>query len=227
MVYEVLRHNVRIVATIPRIVAFDLCPRYHPHVTRDVDGAGFWDGCYAQGGDGWELGAPAPPLVRLLRDAAPPAGRAAVPGCGRAHDVALLTAHGFDATGFDFSDHAVAAATKLGRRVLKRNVFALGAEFPGAFDIVWEYTCFCAIDPDRRVEYVGVLAEILRPGGELIALFYPLEAKEAGKPPFPVTRAEIDRLLSKEFRIESVHVPVDSIERRRGHELLVRARRSG
>ncbi len=206
-------------------------------MSHEVDGASFWDGLYGSGGDGWELGAPAPPLARLLREAPPTGSRVAVPGCGRAHDVALFTTHGFEATGFDFSDRAVAAAVKLGRRVLKRDIFALGAEFPAAFDVAWEYTCFCAIDPARRADYVEVLSRIVKPGGELIALLYPLGkeglpcvapppgAKQG--PPFPVKRDEVERLLATHFRIESAEIPVDSIERRQGHELLVRARRTG
>jgi len=192
-----------------------------PH---EANAAAFWNARYEKGEDGWELGAPAPPLARILRETPPPRGRVAVPGCGRGHDVALWEKHGYDAVGFDFSERAVAQATRAGRRVLPRDVFVLGQEFPRGFDLVWEYTCFCAIDPTRRREYVDVLARILRKGGELLALFYPL--KEAGGgPPFPVDRSEIESLLGRHFRIESAECPSDSVERRRGLELLVRARR--
>jgi hypothetical protein len=69
-----------------------------------------------------------------------------------------------------------------------------------------------------------VLGEILRPGGELVALFYPVGEK-AGGPPFAVKRDEIARVLEPRFEIASIEAPSDSIERRRGAELLVRARR--
>ncbi|MBI2899719.1 MAG: methyltransferase domain-containing protein [Planctomycetes bacterium] len=184
----------------------------------------FWESLYETGDDGWDLGRPAPPLVRLLREAPPPGGRVAVPGCGRGHDVALWRRRGFDVVGFDFSARAVAEARRRGRNVERRDVFLLGREFPRAFDVAWEYTCFCAIDPARRAEYVDVLARILRKGGELIALFYPLRESGEG-PPFPVRREEIESLLARGFRIESAEAPRDSVERRRGCELLVRARR--
>ena len=117
--------------------------------------------------------------------------------------------------GFDFADVPDARVP-----VVKRDVFTLDGEF----DIVWEYTCFCAIDPSRRAEYVDVLSRILRKGAELIALFYPLK-DAGGGPPFPVERGEVERLLAGRFRIDSEEVPKDSIERRRGFEVLVRARR--
>lgn len=194
-----------------------------PH---QVDSARFWDRRYTKGEDGWELGRPAPPLVRLLRDAPPKKGRVAVPGCGRGHDVALFAKLGYDAVGFDFSERAVAAATKLGRRVLRRDVFELGGEFSRKFDVVWEYTCFCAIHPSRRAEYLEVMAKILKKGGELIALFYPLKKGRSG-PPFPVNRGELERLLARRFTLTSVEAPKNSVEHRRGLELLVRATSSG
>ena len=63
----------------------------------------FWQDLYDRGGDGWELGAPAPPLVSFLETTPLPPGRVAVPGCGRGHDVRFLTGRGCDAIGFDFA----------------------------------------------------------------------------------------------------------------------------
>lgn len=181
----------------------------------------FWNERYEKGEDGWELGRPAPPLVNLLRRDPPRRGRVAVPGCGRGHDVELFARLGYDATGFDFSPRAVEAARKAGRNVVLQDIFQL----QGTFDLVWEYTCFCAIDPARRDEYLAVLARILRKGGELMALFYPLKEGTEG-PPFPVSRDEIRRRLSKDFKITYMRIPRSSVEQRRGFEILVRARRT-
>ena len=62
-----------------------------------------------------------------------------------------------------------------------------GASYAHAFDGVWEYTCFCAIDPARRDAYVRTIAAILKPGGWLLACFFPMRRVAAG-PPFPVSR---------------------------------------
>lgn len=188
----------------------------------DVSTPRFWSDRYASGGDGWELGIPAPPLVRLLGQDRPSGTRAAVPGCGRGHDVALLASRGFETWGFDFSPAAIAAGKPVhGAHYLERDIFAIGKEFAGRFDLVWEYTCYCAIDPVRREEYAKVLHDILVPGGTLAALFYPVKEVEGG-PPFRVRREEIDTVFGPGFNLVSIETPADSIERRQGAELLVR-----
>ena len=200
--------------------------------------AGYWDGLYAGGNDGWELGAAAPALADWLASSgsfddpleADSRPRIAVPGSGRGHDARLLARHGYRVSAFDFADAAVAEARRLARAegvdvaVEQRDVFALGRDYPGAFDGVWEYTCFCAIDPARREEYASVLHAILRPGGLLLACFYPLREGDDG-PPFPVSRADIDRVLTGRFTVLEAGPPARSVERRRGLEWLVLARR--
>jgi methyl halide transferase len=157
--------------------------------------------------------------------------RVAVPGAGRAHDARLLARLGYRVTAFDFSDAAVAEARRLAAAdgvdvaIEQRDVFTLGDDLAGAFDGVWEYTCFCAIDPARREEYVRVLHAILRPGGLLLACFFPLREGGAG-PPFPVSRGDIERALAGRFTVLRAGPPGRSADRRRGLEWLVEARRS-
>jgi SAM-dependent methyltransferase len=205
-----------------------------------VSGPAFWESRYAAGEDGWELGRPAPPLAawlaaggRFEADGNAPA-RVAVPGCGRGHDARLLARHGYRVEAFDFAAPALAAARDLARadnvEVLfeERDVFALAADRAGAFDAVWEYTCFCAIDPARRAEYVEVIRAILRPGGVLLGCFFPLgsgaEPAFSG-PPFAVGPGEVERVLAPGFTILEAAAPAESVAARSGREQLVRARR--
>jgi methyl halide transferase len=170
------------------------------------------------------VAAPAPPQAAGTRP------RMAVLGCGRGHDARLLARYGYRVSAFDFAEAAVAEARRLAQAegvdvtVEPRDVFTLGRDYAGAFDGVWEYTCFCAIDPARREEYASVLHAILRPGGLLLACFYPLREGADG-PPFPVSRADIDRVLTGRFTVLEAGPPVRSVERRRGLEWLVLARR--
>jgi len=199
-----------------------------------VSTAGFWDGLYAGGNDGWELGTHAPALEDWLNAGgafeAGPAPRVAVPGSGRGHDARLLARRGYRVSAFDFAAAAVTEARRLAAAdgvavaVERRDIFTLGRDFVGAFDGVWEYTCFCAIDPARREEYARVLHTILRPGGLLLACFYPLREGGDG-PPFPVSRADIDRALAGHFTVLEAGPPARSVERRQGLEWLVLARR--
>ena len=124
----------------------------------------------------------------------PPRGRVAVPGCGRGHDARFLAARGYDVVGFDFSPAAITAARALAPRdrvdvaFEQRDIFTLGRDYAHAFDGVWEYTCFCAIDPARRDAYVRTVAAIVRPGGWLLACFFPMRRGQRAGPPFPVSR---------------------------------------
>jgi SAM-dependent methyltransferase len=159
------------------------------------------------------------------------AAHVAVPGAGRGHDARLLARHGYRVTAFDFAEPAVAEARRLAVEegvaiaVEARDVFTLAQDHAGAFDAVWEYTCFCAIDPARREEYVRVLHAIVRPGGILLACFYPLREGTEG-PPFPVSREAIEHVLAGRFTVLEAGPPARSAERRRGLEWLVRARRA-
>jgi SAM-dependent methyltransferase len=204
-----------------------------------VSTPGFWEGLYAGGNDGWELGGPAPPLAAWLdaggafAPAAPgDAARVAVPGAGRGHDARLLARRGYRVWGFDFAPAAVAEAARLaaaeGVAVAfeQRDIFTLAGDYAGRFDGVWEYTCFCAIDPARREEYARLVHALLRPGGTLLGCFYPLREGADG-PPFPVSREGIERALAPWFSIVESGPPAGSVERRRGLEWLVRAERRG
>jgi SAM-dependent methyltransferase len=196
-----------------------------------VSAPDFWEGLYATGNDGWDLGQASPPLVDVIERTPPPRGRVAVLGCGRGHDARLLAARGYDVVGYDFSAAAVTAARALARRdgvtvaFEQRDIFTLGRDADHAFDGVWEYTCYCAIDPARRDEYARTVAAIVRPGGWLLACFFPLRAVSAG-PPFPVSRAEVRRRLAPAFRIERAQPPLRSARGRLGREWLVFARRT-
>jgi cyclopropane fatty-acyl-phospholipid synthase-like methyltransferase len=156
-------------------------------------------------------------------------GRVAVPGCGRGHDVRLLARHGFTAVGFDFSAAAIAEARALAKtdnvavEFVERDLFTLGGDYAHAFDGVWEYTCFCAIDPGRRAEYARTMAAILKPGGWLLACFFPLRRRAAG-PPFAVSEREVRRLFAPRFRVERAYPP-RSVRARQGQEWMVLLRR--
>lgn len=213
-----------------------LVPAMEPASRPEVSDPAFWERKYAQRRDGWELRGPPPPLVHLLAQAPPPRGRVAVPGCGRGHDARLFAALGYPTWGFDFAPAAIEAARALAAASFRdpggepapltfeqRDLFSLPDAYPAFFDLVWEYTCFCAVDPVRRPEYVEVLGRILRPGGRLLALFFPVEVEWHEQPPFSSSRAEIRRLLEPAFRIDEAIVPADSAPGRRGAEWLVRA----
>jgi SAM-dependent methyltransferase len=180
----------------------------------DVSKADYWKERYRAGEAGWDLGGPCPVFVELLRSCrAPPRGRVAFPGCGMGHDVRLFREHGYDAIGFDF------AVRPEGVPVIELDVFDLGRRYPGAFDAVVEYTCYCAIDRRRRAEYAASLFAALKPGGVLVALLFPVERRDEG-PPFGVDESEIRGVLGAGMELLHLETPASSVEPRRGRERL-------
>ncbi len=194
----------------------------------EVSDPAFWEWLYAQERQGWELGQPAPPLLAYLEAKSLPLGRVAVLGCGRGHDARLFAERGYQTWGVDIAASAIRDATALTRaqgvpvHFEECDVFDLPRDYAGFFDGVWEYTCFCAIDPARRQEYMEVVRTILKPGGWFLACFYPIR-EGAGGPPFPVSKSEVRHLFRSAFHFEEEFVPDNSIERRRGQEWVVRA----
>lgn len=187
----------------------------------EVSGAAYWRERYAGDETGWDLGGPCPVFVDLLEsERAPPPGRVAFPGCGRGHDVVHWRTRGYDAVGFDF------AIEDKGVPIERLDVFELGARHPAAFDTIVEYTCYCAIDPARRVELSTSLRAALKPGGLLVALAFPVEKRPEG-PPFGIDEAEIRTVIGAGLELVHIEVPKTSVKPRLGRELLAIFRKPG
>ena len=184
-----------------------------------------WEQRYQESRDRWNLGSPAPPFVNLLASTnAPQPGKIAVLGCGKGHDALLFAEAGFEVMGFDFAPSAIseakaiAKARKIEARFLQRDIFALPQEFSESFDYAIEHTCFCAIEPELRSQYVEVVKSILRPNGKLIGLFY--THNRPGGPPFGVKPQEVLDYFAPDFEPVIFQVAKDSIARRKGDEHL-------
>lgn len=190
--------------------------------TEDYRDVAFWDHRYATGRTNWDIGQPAPPLVSYARRLSK-RGRLACLGCGRGHDALFFAELGWQVTGFDFSEVALRAAREqaASRGVCidfqRCDLFTLDRDYRGVFDVVVEHTCFCAIDPDRRDEYVHIVREILKPGGLFIGLFYAILPEEG--PPFPTSVVELRQRFAEGFQEQVLFVPENSIPERAGREL--------
>lgn len=185
-----------------------------------------WDQRYQTGNAPWDLGFPTPPFVNLLSSSeAPKTGRIAVLGCGGGSDALLFAEAGFEVVGFDFAQTAIdrANAKVNDRRIdnvqfLQRDIFDLETEFANEFDYVLEHTCFCAIDPELRSRYVQLVHTILKPQGQLIAIFY--THGRNGGPPFGAKPQEIADYFEPQFDRILFKPATDSIEQRKGNEYL-------
>ncbi len=167
-----------------------------------------WQRRYEQNDTPWDKGSPAPALVDYLGKNTI-SDRVLVPGCGKGHEVrALAKQPGCSAVGLDLSPAAVAEARRLAAEAgiekpasfIEGDFFRLPAEMIGSFDWVVEHTCFCAIEPRLRPDYVLAAASALRANGKIFAIFYLNPDTETG-PPFAVSTEELDRLFDPHFAL--------------------------
>ncbi len=163
-----------------------------------------WDHSYRSNETPWERGEPAPPLVEYLESHSIN-GRVLVPGCGLGHDVRLLASMGCDAAGVDLAETALSRARAYKDPERGSVNYQLADVLDtksgigdGSFDYVFEHTCFCAIDPGRRKDYVKAVQRLLKPGGHFLAILF-TNLDDPGGPPFRTSYAEVERLFSPFF----------------------------
>lgn len=183
----------------------------------------FWQSRYQEKRTPWDLGTVAPPFVTLLQKykTTLQPGKMAVLGAGYGHDAAFFGQQGFDVVGFDYVDEAVKEATQCygqWSQFIQADIFSLGSEYTGAFDYVLEHTCFCAIQPHQRPEYVQVVQRLLKPGGHFIGIIWAFVEEDG--PPYPSTLEEIQALFKPNFEIELIEIPSNSVEERQEQEIL-------
>jgi methyl halide transferase len=190
-----------------------------------VSDAAYWSERYRLGQTAWDLGSATPVFAGLLHARRFPPGRMLVPGCGSGHDAVAFAAAGFDVVAMDIAPEAIDRAQTLARSrhvpvtFMTADIFTLDRSHDAAFDYVLEYVTWCAIEPSRLPEYASVIGRVLKPGGLLIALLFPVEQRTGG-PPFAVDLDEVETLLAPAFRNTVREYSSDTISPRRGREVL-------
>lgn len=166
--------------------------------SRDPSAPEFWSERFAHSFTPWDKGG-VPEALRRFVAQSPLPRRSLIPGCGTGHEVACLAEAGWDVTAIDFSPAAVTAAqATLGRwadRVLLADFFTY--QPPQPLELIYERAFLCALPPRMRPEIVRRWAQLL-PSGGLLAGFFFLDENAKG-PPFGITRAELNALLTPVF----------------------------
>lgn len=193
-----------------------------------------WEDAWREGRTGWDAGAAAPALRRLVAEGTLPAGRALVPGCGAGYDVFALAADDRVAVGLDLAPTAAKRFEALREeRGLSANraplvigdFFAFEAKAP--FDLIYDYTFLCAIEPERREDWARRVDALLAPDGELVTLIFPIvdQPMNPGGPPHPMSPDLVRELLEPRFEATFLEPLTESHPGREGKEWLGRWRR--
>jgi SAM-dependent methyltransferase len=108
------------------------------------------------------------------RNHAPRAGmRALVPGCGRAYDALALAEHGFESVvAIDLSPAAceeakleIKSAAKADRLDVRCGDFFALDPGAGTYDLIWDNTFLCALEPQVREKWAAQMKALIAPGG--------------------------------------------------------------
>ncbi|MDF1801197.1 MAG: methyltransferase domain-containing protein [Planctomycetota bacterium] len=207
------RHDPRAPSTAPPAAGHD-SPEPHPEALpfdpENPHGPRFdWRTRYVEDHTPWDLGGPHPGLVAWLegQGADLPRGRAFVPGCGKGHDALQLARHGYGVDAIDLVDlcgeHFVEQLEALGGSFHVDNVLTLDpAAVGGPWDLCYEHTIFCAIDPSQRPDFGAAMARCVKPGGHLVSFLFPTNKPlDAGGPPHRATPADLAEALGEAFEL--------------------------
>lgn len=191
--------------------------------TEDLSTPDYWNALYLKNDTGWDKGQCSPPIARMLKEGLiPKGGKVAVIGAGRGHEAIEAARLGFEVSSIDFAEQAARAVAEAAKaagvkvEVLQQDLFTLPKRRSGHYDAVIEQTCFCAIDVQRRPEYVEVVHALLKKGGVLFGLFY-APGKPVG-PPFDTSEEELRRLFAARFELTRLGPATDSFAQRAGNE---------
>ncbi|ODM17053.1 hypothetical protein SI65_07452 [Aspergillus cristatus] len=147
--------------------------------------------------------------------------KALVPGCGSGLDVLLLASFGYDAYGLEYSHSAVQTCKAQETRSRARGEYPVRDEEVGRgsvtfmqgdffrdawlegiglgrgdYDVIYDHSFFCALDPSLRPQWGQRKAQLLAPTGRLICLEFPRhqDPSEMGPPYTALSEDYIEHL---------------------------------
>lgn len=186
-----------------------------------------WNNRYLEQNTPWDLQGPTPEFSRLAAEHVFKSRMSIlIPGGGRGYDAVALAKNGAVPYLVDFAQEPLrhtlelAAAEKVTVYTYRKDFFHLldDSFHHGFYDAILEYTFFCAIDPKLRGEYARRAAELLRPNGLFVGLFFPTAMDREG-PPFVVSEDDVEASFSPHFHI-TIEKPQKSVGPRNGREFL-------
>ena len=141
-------------------------------------------GCRPRARAGADASRVEPAFLDLIMTGTLPKGDALVPGCGRGYAVAALGSAERKVTGLEISATAKAAADTYlstakagdGSAASEHCTVVVDDFFThtGRYDLVYDCTFLCAIPPSRREEWAARMSKLIKPGGEIVSLVFPL-----------------------------------------------------
>ncbi|KAI0676884.1 S-adenosyl-L-methionine-dependent methyltransferase [Trametes maxima] len=189
-----------------------------------------WDEAWKAEVTPWDVGTGQPALKELIESSGldlPRSGRALVPGCGRGYDAAYIASSlGLETLGTDISPTAIQSAEEYRVSIgapenVKFEVADFFAPSDATCDLIYDYTFFVAIPPSMRTAWGSQMSKMVKPGGFLITLIFPIQPHTDTGPPFYVRPEHHVEVLGSGWEKVWDKVPEKTLESHIGKERMV------
>ena len=182
----------------------------------------YWNNRYQTNDFSWDLGEPAIPLKKYIEQIDNKELKILIPGAGNAYEAELLFQLGFkNVYVLDFAETPLLNIKKRSpefpsHQLIQQDFF----EHEGQYDVIFEQTFFCAINPNLRPQYVQHMRSLLKPNGKLVGLLFN-DILNIDHPPFGGNEVEYNQLFSEDFKMIKIETCYNSIKPREGRELFI------
>ncbi|KAF5318782.1 hypothetical protein D9619_010945 [Psilocybe cf. subviscida] len=195
-----------------------------------------WELAWTKGVTPWDAGDVQPSLREAIEASGiefPKSGRALVPGCGSGYDMPYISSQlGFEAIGLDVAETAIKNANESIRKAKENHpnisasietmdFFKYDPPADKLFDLIYDHTFFVAIPPYMRGDWGRQMGKLVKPGGVLITVAFPLRPFDETGPPYYVLPEHYDAPLGEHFDKVVDKVPDKSSASHEGKERLL------
>lgn len=183
----------------------------------------YWTGRYLKNETGWDIGHISTPLKTYFDQLKNKEIKILIPGAGHAYEAEYLFNHGFN-------NVFVLDVSIIPLKVFKERVpsfpekHLIQGDFfkhEGHYDLIIEQTFFCSFPPlkETRLEYANKMANLLRPKGKLVGLWFNIPLTEdVAKRPFGGDKDSYLSYFEPYFKIKAFELCYNSIVPREGKE---------
>jgi SAM-dependent methyltransferase len=186
----------------------------------------YWSGKYQNNLTGWDAGAVTTPIKTYIDQLSDKSVPILIPGCGFGHEAAYLYDHGFNnVTVIDLAPEPIAHLKDRCPNWSDDNLI-VGNFFDhnGQYDIIFEQTFFCALNPEMRPAYASKATDLLSPGGKLVGVLFNISIP-GPNPPYGGSADEYKLYFDQLFEFETYELCYNSIKPREGTELFINLRK--
>ncbi|KAH9477419.1 putative thiol methyltransferase 2 [Psilocybe cubensis] len=188
-------------------------PLQPKHIVKPDDQS-TWETAWQKGVTPWDAGEAQPSLKEAVEKSGlefPKTGRALVPGCGSGYDLTYIAqATGLSVLGLEIAETALKRANKLideaksvnpkiSASISNQDFFTFDPPENERFDLVYDHTFFCAIPPSTRKAWGSQMSKLVKPGGHLIVIVFPMLSYTPDGPPYYIRPEHYEELLSDNF----------------------------